>query len=1176
MKKKLYAFLLSAFLVTTSTFAVDLTSGLKLHYTFDDVTDVAIPDASGNGFVATLMGAAAVAEGKTGQAVNLLAAEDYVAIPEGVLSDVTDFTFACWVNLNTINYWGRVFDFGSGEATNLFMAPIDGHFKFVIKKDAEVGEQALSSSIKIDAGQWAHVAVTGSYNELGEGTVKFYVNGALAGTSETFTSTPASMGVTTQNYLGKSQYPDPTINGKIDDFRVYNRALSQEDLMVMNGYPIELINAYNAFTIGNTTDVKENLVLPTTAGTDGVTVAWTTSDSLVVEKDGTIHRLDRFRAAATLTATMSYIVGTDTTSVVKMFDVVVYPINDPVEIIATWNFLDDNIKREDGVTTVTDEVSGYTATCVGGADIVPIGTDEVFNVLSLGTAGGQYLNLGEEIGQAIFGLTDYTVGIFFRKDTTDGSAASWYTTNGQPLYAFSNTIDQESDKVGAMYFEPKRGRHVCTPDNYGSEDGNKVGIGENQTPQGTWHHVAYTQTNGAGALYFDGVEVATGQMLNPSVVLKKNVTGRKGTIYNMLGRPTYKNDSYVKNTLMYGFELYSVGLSADDMEDVLGIQSKIASLDLAYANTTYDVQAFMALQNLLNTAKKAVAVGYEPGLANLNAAIAVGEADATAKTATEASNLVLEEAIKAYNDSSALWVELGKVLGSFEEELALEYPGLADFNKAIADVKAEYDLFKASQELIDALEAARMAYMQTQPASGANPVDYTWALTNASFEENVGGGTLDPDSYRDGKENGNGSYTFPKGWDVYLNHSGSCNCVYYTTDPADGNKLFEIWAATITELDMSQTVDLKAGYYILSGQMRTDAQPPFTQHVYCTTAEGNTYTSKPLVDTLNINGTGWNSIRNWQTLYTVIHTDGGKARVGFNSKEFMQFDNMRLAYYGADAPDTTSFTTKLANPSFEEGTLATEYAGFDSTSVVKLNKGSFFAPVGWLAYAKMDTAILDNCNMVGISGANMAEGSKGYEMWSREAKTFKISQKVLAPATGHYLLTAKARCDASAPSKTDALRYDARLFAKVGNFAQVEGKKFGQGDTSWVRGDWANKDAWQTISVAFKAGIGETITLGALSSSFIQLDDFQLTCFGIPADSYNAPVALERTNKATRAYTVYTSNGVINIAGLTNERVSVYDIAGRQINVLNPSQISVKQGLYFVKINNEVTKVLVK
>jgi len=1180
MKKKLYAFLLAAFFVTTSVFAVDLTSGLKLHYTFDDVDGTAVTDASGNGYSATLMGAATILEGKTGNAVNLTNVEDYVLMPEGVLADVTDFTIACWINVNDLQYWGRVFDFGSGQDINTFMAPNDGKFKFVIKKDATVGEQALTATVAVTPGQWAHLAVTGEYNEAGEGTVKFYVNGALAGTSTTFTSTPASMGVTTQNYLGKSQYPDPTINGKIDDFRVYTRALTQEDMMVMNGYPIELINAYNDLNIGNLIDVTTNFTLPTTQGADGVTVSWRSSDTLVVEHDGTIHQLDRFRAAATLTATLSFVVGTDTTKVVKMFDVVVYPKNPPLEIIATWNFLDENIKR-DSLTTVVDETSGYIATCMGGADIVPIGTDEVFNVVSIGSEKGQYLDLGTDIGQAIYGLTDYTISLFYRKDTTDGSASKWYSEYGKHLYGFSNTNNMASQAIGGMYFEPRRARHVCTPDNYGSEGSSFVGVGSNTTPQGAWHSVVYSQTSGVGVLYFDGIQVATAAMPNPGVALKKNVTGRTGTLYNSLGRPFYSSDPWLTNALLYGFEVYSVGLTSDDLEDVLNIQAKIASLDLAYENTNYDVKAYMALMGLLVKAETAVAIGYEPGLAALNAAIATGEADAAAKTATLEKNAELQATIDAYNAAAAPWIELGKVLLTFDDEIALAYPGLADFQAAIATAQAAYDNFSGTQATIDDLMAARTAYMQTQPASGDNPIDYTWAIANASFEENVGGGTLDPNSYRDGKEAGTGSYTLPKGWTVYLNHAGWCNSVYIKDAPSEGKMAYETWAATINEFDVYQTVNLKAGYYVLSGQMRTNAGGPYTQHVYCSTADGKTFSSNPLVDTLVITGDGWNGLGNWQTMYAVINTAGGDARLGFKSGAggFMQFDNLRLAYYGADAPDTTSFTTKLANPSFEEGTLATEYAGFDSTSVVKLDKGAFFAPVGWLAYAKMDTAKLDGCNMVGISGASMAEGSKGYEMWSRQVQTFKLSQKLVAPATGYYQLTAKARCDASAPSKSDTIwRYDARLFAKVANFAQKEGMKFGEGDTSYVRGTsgaWNSKEAWQTLSVDFKAGIGEPISLGVISSSFTQLDDFQLTYLGVPADSY-IETGLDRPAKPASAYRIYTNDGVINIAGLTNERVSVYDIAGRQINVLNPSQISVKQGLYFVKINNEVTKVLVK
>jgi hypothetical protein len=56
---------------------------------------------------------------------------------------------------------------------------------------------------------------------------------------------------------------------------------------------------------------------------------------------------------------------------------------------------------------------------------------------------------------------------------------------------------------------------------------------------------------------------------------------------------------------------------------------------------------------------------------------------------------------------------------------------------------------------------------------------------------------------------------------------------------------------------------------------------------------------------------------------------------------------------------------------------------------------------------------------------------------------------------------------------------------------------------------------------------------------------------------------------------VYASSGKININGLTNEKVSVSDLMGRQMTVANPSEISVKPGLYMVKVNGKVTKIFV-
>lgn len=38
------------------------------------------------------------------------------------------------------------------------------------------------------------------------------------------TREPTSLGGTTQNYIGKSLFPDPYFNGLVDNFRIYKRA----------------------------------------------------------------------------------------------------------------------------------------------------------------------------------------------------------------------------------------------------------------------------------------------------------------------------------------------------------------------------------------------------------------------------------------------------------------------------------------------------------------------------------------------------------------------------------------------------------------------------------------------------------------------------------------------------------------------------------------------------------------------------------------------------------------------------------------------------------------------------------------------------------------------------------------------------------------------------------------
>ena len=64
---------------------------------------------------------------------------------------------------------------------------------------------------------------------------------------------------------------------------------------------------------------------------------------------------------------------------------------------------------------------------------------------------------------------------------------------------------------------------------------------------------------------------------------------------------------------------------------------------------------------------------------------------------------------------------------------------------------------------------------------------------------------------------------------------------------------------------------------------------------------------------------------------------------------------------------------------------------------------------------------------------------------------------------------------------------------------------------------------------------------------------------------------------AESPYKVVSTMGDIKIIGLTGtEKVSMFDIAGRQIKVTNPTLIKTNAGVYIVKINTTIAKVVVK
>ena len=196
----------------------------------DDGQGSTARDYSGNGNHGTLTNMDPATDwvaGKNNGALDFDGSNDYVNVGSSSTYDLTSqFTITAWYNTTTGQYLISKTNTGGSTGFGLYLRDNTDKMEFVYQ-----GAYAYSDAVFTESNQWVHVTLT----KDSSGNVKFYKNGILAGSttgvSFSSSSNPLYIGA---RYDSSTTFAYPFI-GQLDDVRIYNYALSAEQVkQVMN------------------------------------------------------------------------------------------------------------------------------------------------------------------------------------------------------------------------------------------------------------------------------------------------------------------------------------------------------------------------------------------------------------------------------------------------------------------------------------------------------------------------------------------------------------------------------------------------------------------------------------------------------------------------------------------------------------------------------------------------------------------------------------------------------------------------------------------------------------------------------------------------------------------------------------------------------------------------------
>ncbi|HYG21750.1 MAG TPA: LamG-like jellyroll fold domain-containing protein [Verrucomicrobiae bacterium] len=292
----------------------------------------------------------------------------YVDLPDNLVTNYSSITMEVWVTPTHDDFtggafWNRIWDFGNTDGAagiQPFMWMRSGNSLEAVRVDVvPVGGGSLIVGTPLANQTESHIVFT---VDGATSRGRLYINGVLVGSNDNFTDTPAEMGSTTNNWLGRSQFlnGDTYFIGSINEFRIYEGALNPLEVAAnhqggpdsLNPNPGTVTNIHlqvnSPLSIGSGT--KAVVTGETTALTNSVTItdlpiSFSTGNSGIVTVDTNGNVTAVSSGTANIIATYAGVSATQAVQVIAI----------PTSLVHRYSFTSD---ANDSVGTAHGTLQG--------------------------------------------------------------------------------------------------------------------------------------------------------------------------------------------------------------------------------------------------------------------------------------------------------------------------------------------------------------------------------------------------------------------------------------------------------------------------------------------------------------------------------------------------------------------------------------------------------------------------------------------------------------------------------------------------------------------------------------------------------------------------------------------------------------------------------------------------